>query len=98
MTSSNRACCTAVTSADRLHPSIPSTRSTNVALAVMIRHGVANIAATSAIAATRNKASLVPEVAWLFSRYARSAAWWMLPYLLWMPITAALKIWLWTLN
>lgn len=37
-------------------------------------------------------------IAWLFSRYARSAAWWMLPYLVWMPITTALKVWLWTLN
>ncbi|MFF5174242.1 tryptophan-rich sensory protein [Micromonospora sp. NPDC000089] len=40
----------------------------------------------------------VYALAWLFSRYSRPAAAWLLPYLVWMPLTAALKIWLWTLN
>lgn len=40
----------------------------------------------------------VYAIAWLFARYDRRAALWMLPYLVWMPLTSALKIWLWTLN
>lgn len=35
---------------------------------------------------------------WLFARYDRIAAYWMLPYLVWMPITSLLKIWLWSYN
>lgn len=37
-------------------------------------------------------------IAWLFSRYARLAAVWMLPYLLWMPTTTILKALLWRYN
>lgn len=37
-------------------------------------------------------------LAWLFSRYSKVAALWLLPYLIWMPLTAALKTWLWMLN
>lgn len=37
-------------------------------------------------------------LAWLFSRYAPRAALWMLPYLIWMPLTSALKAWYWVLN
>lgn len=40
----------------------------------------------------------VYALAWLFSRYSRPAALWMLPYLIWMPVTTALKFWLWALN
>jgi tryptophan-rich sensory protein len=40
----------------------------------------------------------VAALAWLFSRYSTTAAWWLAPYLVWMPITTALKVWLWTLN
>ena len=40
----------------------------------------------------------VYALAWLFSRYSTRAAWWMLPYLVWMPVTAALKAWLWSYN
>jgi translocator protein len=37
-------------------------------------------------------------LAWLYTRYDRSTLWWLLPYLVWMPLTLALKIWLWLLN
>ena len=37
-------------------------------------------------------------LAWLYSRYSRAAAWWLSPYLIWMPSTAALKTLLWVLN
>ena len=37
-------------------------------------------------------------LAWLFSRYEPRAALWMLPYLIWMPLTSALKAWYWVLN
>lgn len=37
-------------------------------------------------------------LAWLYSRYDRRALWWLVPYLAWMPLTTALKVWFWTLN
>lgn len=37
-------------------------------------------------------------IAWLFSRYHRRAALWMLPYLIWMPTTTILKALLWHYN
>lgn len=40
----------------------------------------------------------VSAIAWLFSRYDRTAAWWMLPYLVWMPTTTILKALLWHYN
>jgi tryptophan-rich sensory protein len=32
-------------------------------------------------------------VAWVYSRYARATVWWLLPWLAWMPITFAFKLW-----
>lgn len=32
-------------------------------------------------------------VAWAYARYARVAVWWLLPWLLWMPVTLAVKLW-----
>jgi translocator protein len=37
-------------------------------------------------------------IAWLYTRYTRAAGLWMLPLLIWMPITLALKIWLYLVN
>ena len=37
-------------------------------------------------------------LAWLYTRYDRRALVWLLPYLVWMPLTLALKLWLWWLN
>ncbi|MEM8535918.1 MAG: TspO/MBR family protein [Chloroflexota bacterium] len=34
-------------------------------------------------------------VAYAYSRHSRAAVLWLLPLLIWMPITLALKIWLW---
>lgn len=33
-------------------------------------------------------------VAWRYAGVDPAAAWWLLPWLLWMPITTALKLWL----
>ena len=35
---------------------------------------------------------------WLFSRYSTPAFYWLLPLLIWMPITATVKILLWMAN
>ncbi len=40
----------------------------------------------------------VYAIAWLFGLADRRAVSWMLPYLVWMPLTALLKLWLWTVN
>lgn len=32
-------------------------------------------------------------VAWVYSRYWKAAVWWLLPWLVWMPITLGLKLW-----
>lgn len=37
-------------------------------------------------------------LAWLYTRYDKQALWWLLPYLIWMPLTLGLKTWLWVLN
>ena len=37
-------------------------------------------------------------LAWLYTQYEKRAVWWLLPYLIWMPLTLGLKIWLWVLN
>lgn len=37
-------------------------------------------------------------LAWLYSRYEKATLWWLLPYLIWMPLTLGLKAWLWVLN
>ncbi len=37
-------------------------------------------------------------LAWLYSRYEKAAVWWLLPFLVWMPLTLTLKAWLWILN
>lgn len=31
--------------------------------------------------------------AWVYSRYRKVAVWWLVPWLLWMPITFAVKLW-----
>ncbi len=36
---------------------------------------------------------LAYTVAWVYARYAPVAVWWLLPWLLWMPITLAIKLW-----
>jgi hypothetical protein len=36
---------------------------------------------------------LAYAVAWVYSRYAKNAVWWLLPWLLWMPTTLAIKLW-----
>ena len=33
--------------------------------------------------------------AWVYSRTSRAAATWLLPWLVWMPITTVLKFWMW---
>jgi translocator protein len=35
---------------------------------------------------------LAYTVAWIYSRYAKSAVWWLLPWLLWMPTTLVIKL------
>ena len=35
---------------------------------------------------------------WLYTRYSKTAGWFLLPLIVWMPITFLLKIWLWQLN
>ncbi|WP_425148227.1 tryptophan-rich sensory protein [Deinococcus sp.] len=35
---------------------------------------------------------------WLYSRYEKATLWWLLPSLIWMPLTLGLKAWLWALN
>ena len=35
---------------------------------------------------------------WLCSRYSKIAFFWLLPLIIWMPVTAALKIMLWVAN
>lgn len=40
---------------------------------------------------------LAYTVAWVYSRYESAAVWWLLPWLIWMPFTTALKIWALTL-
>lgn len=35
---------------------------------------------------------------WLFSRYSKQAFYWLLPLILWMPVTTAFKILLWLAN
>ena len=37
---------------------------------------------------------LAYTVAWVYSRYRKTAVWWLLPWLIWMPITFAVKLWL----
>ncbi|GHF54497.1 tryptophan-rich sensory protein [Deinococcus metalli] len=37
-------------------------------------------------------------MAWLYTRHEKRALWWLLPYLVWMPLTLGLKTWLWLLN
>lgn len=37
---------------------------------------------------------LAYTVAWVYSRYRKTAVWWLLPWLLWMPITFSIKIWI----
>ena len=37
-------------------------------------------------------------LAWLYGRYDARAVRWLLPFLVWMPLTTALKLWLWWLN
>jgi tryptophan-rich sensory protein len=32
-------------------------------------------------------------VAYVYTRYAKMAAWWLLPWLVWMPITLSIKLW-----
>jgi translocator protein len=36
---------------------------------------------------------LAYTVAWVYSRYRRAAVWWLLPWLVWMPITLGIKLW-----
>jgi benzodiazapine receptor len=36
---------------------------------------------------------LAYAVAWVYSRYVKSAVWWLLPWLLWMPTTLVIKLW-----
>jgi len=35
---------------------------------------------------------------WLYTRYSKTARWFLLPLVVWMPLTFLLKIWLWQLN
>lgn len=35
---------------------------------------------------------------WIFSRYSRQAFYWLLPLILWMPVTTGFKILLWIAN
>ncbi|UBF28831.1 tryptophan-rich sensory protein [Kovacikia minuta CCNUW1] len=35
---------------------------------------------------------------WLYTRYSKRAGWFLLPLLIWMPLTFLLKLWLWQLN
>jgi tryptophan-rich sensory protein len=35
---------------------------------------------------------------WLYTRYSKQSGWFLVPLLLWMPVTLLLKIWLWQLN
>jgi translocator protein len=35
---------------------------------------------------------------WLYTRYSKQAGWFLLPLMIWMPLTLLLKIWLWQLN
>jgi len=37
-------------------------------------------------------------LAWLYTRYEPKTLPWLSPYLIWMPLTTALKGWLWMLN
>jgi tryptophan-rich sensory protein len=37
-------------------------------------------------------------LAWLYGQYDRAAVRWLLPYLIWMPLTTTLKTWFWMLN
>lgn len=37
-------------------------------------------------------------LAWLYTRYNRVTLWWLSPFLVWMPLTTALKMWFWLLN
>lgn len=32
-------------------------------------------------------------LAWVYSRYSKPSVWWLLPLMIWMPITLAIKIW-----
>jgi tryptophan-rich sensory protein len=36
---------------------------------------------------------LAYTVAWVYSRYDKVAVWWLLPWLVWMPITLVIKLW-----
>jgi tryptophan-rich sensory protein len=35
---------------------------------------------------------------WIFSKYSKSALYWLFPLILWMPVTAIFKIALWMAN
>jgi len=35
---------------------------------------------------------------WLYTRYSKMAGWFLLPMVIWLPVTFLLKIWLWQLN
>lgn len=37
-------------------------------------------------------------VAWVYTRYSRQSIWYLLPLLIWMPITFALKVFYWHAN
>ena len=37
-------------------------------------------------------------VAWVYTRYSRQSIWYLLPMLIWMPITFALKMFYWHAN
>ena len=37
-------------------------------------------------------------LAWTYGRIARLTLWWLVPLLLWTPLTLLLKIWYWRLN
>jgi benzodiazapine receptor len=37
-------------------------------------------------------------LAWVYGRVTRMALWWLVPLLLWTPVTLLLKIWYWHLN
>jgi tryptophan-rich sensory protein len=36
---------------------------------------------------------LAYTVACVYSRYRKAAVWWLLPWLVWMPITLIIKLW-----
>lgn len=38
--------------------------------------------------------TLAYTVAWVYSRYEKAAVWWLIPWLVWMPFTTAVKLWL----